>query len=222
MQILLLFQQWCKWLKAKQTAILDNATDTRELLIDILCIFLPEEFIAHLSLDDIVHAVNVIDNVLTDYRPAERLSSAKDTEKLDKARLQRELADTRHDLRILEGLTRMKAINDSTLKRNMRKCKTQPIRDMIEQSQGNDVLLKQFTSKVQEDYKRLEKQVASSRLGKFEFKGDTFVIPTGSLKAILSASLSAPEDVINPSIKLWQFCEIQEFMRIAELHKLKY
>lgn len=213
------FQQWCKWLKAKQTAILDDATDNRELLIEILSIFLPEEFIAHLSLEDVVHAVNVIDNVLTDYRPAERLSTSKDTEKLDKARLTKELADTRHDLRIIQSLSRMKAAGEATIKRNMRKCNTQTVKDMIERSQGNDVLLKQFADKVEQDYKRLEKQVASKRLGKFKFKGETYVIPTGSLKAILSASLNAPEDVINPNVKLWQFCEIQEFMRIAELHK---
>ena len=213
------FQQWCKWLKAKQTAVLDDITDSRELLIEILSIFLPEEFIAHLSMEDIVYAVNTIDNVLTDYRAAERLQSVEDTEKLDQARLKKDLADSRHDLRILESLTRMSKVNESTLKRNIRKCKTQHAKNMLEQSQGNEKLLDVYTKQYKEEYARLERAVPSKRSCKFKFKGETYVVPAGSLKAILSASLEAPEDIVNPSVKLWQFCEIQEFMRIANNYK---
>jgi hypothetical protein len=213
------FKQWCKWLKAKQTAVLDDATDNRELLIEILAIFLPEEFIAHLSLEDVVHAVNVIDNVLTEYRPAERMSTQTDTEKLDKARLTKELGEARHDLRVIQAVARMREVQESTIKRNIRKCKTHSCKDLLERSQGNSVLLEQFAKQYEKDYKTLEKATASKSLGRFKFKGDTYVVPTGTLKAILSASLDAPEDVINPNIKLWQFCEVQEFMRIADLHK---
>lgn len=169
------------------------------------------ELIRYLTQNELLQAFNLLASNTFKFEPVERYGNGEDTERVAKAQALLHREQLEHDAGLIESYMNLRVVDESYIRRVAKKAKTGAGREAIKSAGCNLILAK---AKRQELLNlTIEARHIRRPSPSFTHNGETYRIPTPTIKAIADDKLYKHYNVTEPKISVWQYRQIKEFQR---------